>query len=229
LLTSSYFVAQDITTSWARYGAVLPAASWHADCSSYKIAFYERGDGGVTTYIDAIEAYAGSIPTPGWCGSDTDTSTVCTSTIPTSTPSPISANGALTIRLSAWSPWAGTELAASKYILADGLFSAANTLVLGVLASTDEPAYYIDDTASAALYIESSVLNWAAETEYDLQIERNGLGGMGLYWNSAWNLTTAGAGTGYRSAAQSTLRLGGEAEGGDMWTWGYKVFRRVKR
>ena len=229
----------DTSANWERKGDIVAAATWHADTSSYLVSIEETGDNGVLVQVDAVEAYVGSEPRPGWCGSDTSANTVCTSTVPASTPSPISANGALTIRLSAWSPWAGTEITRTKVITSDGQYYTTNTITAAVSAGYNEPFFYVVNSSAPPGGIRAlspNVADWAAKTQYDLKFYKDptaSLANLGMWWNGGWFETPgAGAADGQRTTAQSTFYLGGDlipTSAGDMWTWGYKIFRRVKR
>jgi len=152
---------------------------------------------------------------------------------PVSTPSPIAANGALTIQFSGWTPWAVTLLPSANavWIGANGTYNGANGLAWFLSQNRDEPTFAQYDAAVGSLSLNPDIANWDANTTYNLSMYINGVSGMGIYWNSGWYTTTTGAGTGYRSAKQDNLYLGGATatSGGDIWTWGYKIYNRVKR
>lgn len=164
-----------------------------------------------------------------YCATDADSDAACSTTV-NSTPSPYSANGPTTTTLTACTPYAGTALIAeSSVAFADGNSSAANSLAIAVInATTDEPMYWIWDNSPNYKYVSPDISNWSALTSYALKYGHDGSGNLRLWWNSAWQTTMGGAGTGKRSAAQTTTYLGGtNSLGHDVYVRDIVVFRRV--
>lgn len=167
--------------------------------------------------------------TDAYCATDADSDAACSTTV-NSTPSPYSANGPTTTTLTACTPYAGTALIAeSSVAFADGNSSAANSLAIAVInATTDEPMYWIWDNSPNYKYVSPDISNWSALTSYALKYGHDGSGNLRLWWNSAWQTTMGGAGTGKRSAAQTTTYLGGtNSLGHDVYVRDIVVFRRV--
>lgn len=95
-------------------------------------------------------------------------------------------------------------------------------------SNTDEPLFSHYDGAAGNRSCGSNLANWAASTDYTLKTRVDGLGGFGVWWNSAWQTTTGGAGTGIRSASQALLYLcGHNTAGNDVWLRDLQSFRRM--
>jgi hypothetical protein len=126
------------------------------------------------------------------------------------------------------SPWAGTDPTATLVIFTDGVFGAANTYALFNNFANDEPTWQVRDNAGNPRNINSNVLNWPADTDNQVVVRTGGNDNIGLYWNSVWNNTAAGAGTGVRNAAQTTTYISGDSTAGsDVWTRNLQFFRRM--
>jgi hypothetical protein len=211
---------------WARYSG---AITLQAGTIRAQVQISLPAAAAQTTYIDAVTFRAG-IATDAFCTADTYADASC-STMEQSVAdngSLISANGSSSIVGTFRSPWAGTDLAGPFYLFSDGNYTAANTMTALFATSTDEPAFYIYDATPAARNLSPNVLNWAANTDYTLKTRMDGLGAMGLWWNSAWQTTTVGAGTGIRSASQALFYMcGRQAAGYDVWARSVEFYRRM--
>jgi hypothetical protein len=164
-----------------------------------------------------------------YCGADTDASVICNHVI-VSINSPASANGTIQFQVTARSPVAGVDMSGNEYIFTDGNAGAANSYNLVVNSGSDEPIFYVYDSAGVSRYVTPNVSNWAADTDYTLEAYADGNGNLGLYWNSAWDESESGAGTGKRSASQTTLYLGGTNSAGEnFWIRDFVVYRRILR
>jgi len=177
------------------------------------------------TVVDAVQLRLGGA-TDAYCGADTDASAVCTTSLP-SHPSALSANGSQTIEATFCTPWAGTDLAANTRIWSDGAVGGANTVSYVIGAAFDEPTLSHYDATPANLACTPNTANWVANTPYTVRWYMSGLGGMGLTWPvGTWYTTTAGAGTGMRTAAQTTTYpCGSHAAGTDCWVTGEKTYK----
>lgn len=208
--------------SWTECISTQTAAGWAGGTQSYRLILSERGNGGVTSNWSAPQLRADAANMPlnidQFCGTDADANAVCTTTV-NYTNSPYSANGPMTTTLTACSPWAGTDITAAQYLIADTAGGAANLHITYVDTTSDEPLYVTYDGAGGIKYISPNVINWAAATPYQIRFGINGSGRMRLWWNSAWNTTTAGAGLGTRTAANANLYLAGfNTGGGNVYT-----------
>lgn len=217
--------------TWGKCTLTHLAAAWAGGTQSYRVLLTETGDGGVTSKWSApqMRANATSVPLDidQFCGTDADADATCTTTV-NSTASPYSANGPMTTTVTGCSPWAGTDLAAAVYVVADGNATAGNTSSISVSSSTDEAAWTVYDATPASKYISPDVSNWSALTAYALKASGDGAGNLRLWWNNAWQTTSAGAGTGIRSAAQATTYLSGSnSDGGDIYIRDLTIYRRV--
>ena len=179
--------------------------------------------------LDAVLFRAG-LATDGYCASDADADAVC-STMIAATASPFSANGAQTVEVTQRTPWAGVDLVGDGNMLFDGPSGSANRLYYNVIPANDKPIFVVTDGASVSKYLAPNTSNWLANTSYTLRAYMDGLGGLGITWPvGTWYTTTAGAGTGIRSAAQALTYIGGSnSAGSDVWTRALRVYRRVMR
>lgn len=225
-------VTQTCTGSaWNKCTLTHLAAAWAGGTQSYRVLLSETGDGGVTSNWSAPQMRANASYVPldidQCCGTDADADATCTNVI-NSTASPYSANGPMTTVVTGCSPWAGADIPADVYVIADGNATAANTSSISVSSSTDEAAWTIYDTTPASKYISPNVSNWSALTAYALKSSSDGNGNLRLWWNNAWQTTSGGAGTGIRSAAQATTYLSGSnSAGGDIYIRDLIIYRRV--
>ena len=212
-------------TSWDREGGLQAAADWHADTSSYQVRVQEDGDGGTSLYVDAVEAYPGSEARPGFCGSSTAASTVCTASVPQS-PSVISADGNLTIRVTARSDWAGVDLAADKLFIVDG-DGATNSISIEYDEKNNQPQVVMWDDSSEDIHTVVSGAAWAKDTDYSIVIQRDELASSArLLHDGAWQDTVQGWGSGHRTAAASTIHFGGST-GSDAYLRDVSIYRRA--
>lgn len=178
--------------------------------------------------LDAIMFKPGALPTDAFCSTDVNAPAVCTPEL-LSINSPISANGQTQIEFVASSPWAGTDLAAAVILLSDGNAGAANTEQITVYQTTDEPTLDVYDSAGDVKRVTVNVSNLAANTDYTLKASKTSTGALRFFWNSVWQTTMAGAGTGIRSAAQSTTSLCNNGSSAfDCWLRAFNVFKRYR-
>lgn len=224
-------------TGHTTIGVVPIAATWNKRTSPYtmqagtiraQLWFTLPAAAAQVALVDALQLKPG-IATDAYCDQNVDAPSVC-STMVQSVPdngSLISANGSSSIVGTFRSPWAGTDLASGvATMFASG--SGANSFQAFIYATTDEPEFLIKDAASADKYNQPNALNWAAATDYIIKVRRDGLGGMGLWWNSAWTTATGGAGTGIRSASQALAHIcGSNAAGFDVWARSVEFYRRM--
>lgn len=209
-LQYSTFYSGAVPAAWTRIQGKVAAASWHADTSSYKIQLVELGDGGVDTYVDAVQVRASSVPVSGFCAG------TCNHVIP-SYPSMLTANGESEIEITAQSPWAGTDLVLAMFLWAENVTST-NSWTVSILSGTDEPSCTIVDSAGNPKYNTPNVANWAANTEYTVKTGFTGTGPLRIWWNDTWYTTTTGTGTGTRSAPHALSYIGASSvSGGDFW------------
>ena len=177
-----------------------------------------------TAVFDAVSLYTGNTGKRSFCPGDTDATASCTAIVPSAFTN-IPANGEVTIGLTASSPWAGTALAVAASVLRDGPIGN-NTIYWVVDAGTDEALLATIDNSGNFKYINPNIADWAANTEYAVRVRTDGTGNLGLYWNSAWQTTMAGAGTGMRSAAQSITYFGSTGTVGHDIDWGKILIQR---
>lgn len=219
-------------TSWNKCTLTHLAAAWAGGTQSYRVLLSETGDGGVTSNWSAPQMRANATSMPlnidHFCGADTDADATCTNMI-NSTASPYSANGPMTTTVTACSPWAGVDLPTSIFPTIFYDYGVNNAYALRVHAITREPYWQIiDNTPAVSKNIAPDVANWMAMTPYTVKVSTDGSGNMRMWWNNAWQTTPAGAGTGIRSAAQTTTYLSGsDSAGGDIYIRDLIVYRRV--
>ena len=178
-----------------------------------------------TAVFDAVSLYTGAWGKRSFCPGDTDATASCTAIVPSAN-GLIPANGKVTIGITASSPWAGTDIAADRYLISDGVPAANNTISTYVDSANDEPGLVVEDNAGAVKTVEPNVADWAADTEYAVRCRHDGAGNLSLYWNSAWRATMGGAGTGMRSAAQTETYLGSNGTVGADIEWGKILIQR---
>jgi hypothetical protein len=180
--------------------------------------------------VDAIQLRAGIVPMDSYCDAPGAATGVCATSV-TSHASALSANGAATIEGTFCTPWAGTDLAAHAYPFVDGALASANSMMVSIKTSEDEPGFGVYDAASGVKLLAPNTANWAASTVYTIRAFFDGSGGMGITWPvGTWYTTTAGAGIGIRSAAQAlTYLCGSHAAGFDSWLTRLTYFRSVMR
>jgi hypothetical protein len=205
-------------SSWTKCTLSHLSSAWASGTQSYRIMLSETGDGGSTISnwsAPMLRADSSSMPLDidHFCGTDADSDAVC-STMVNATSSPYSANGPMTTTLTGCTPFAGTDIASGQYFVYDYGSGAQNAMISMLESGTDEPLLYVYDGAGAAKYIAPNVLNWAALTEYVLKFGVDGSGNLRLWWNSAWQTTMSGAGTGIRSAANANTYLCSSNAGG---------------
>jgi hypothetical protein len=164
-----------------------------------------------TTFIDMVYLGAQStqMSSDGSCGADSDG--VITCAIPTSDyiASPVTWIGPTSITATVSDLFAGTARTSNAWQWSLGTKDAANTVTSLMSATTDEAALQIVDAASGVMTLAPDVANWAANTAYVIKWRWNS-GLMGIWWNSAWNTTTAGAGTGILGAVPTVLNFQSE-------------------
>lgn len=218
--------------TWNKCTLTHLAAAWAGGTQSYRVLFAETGDGGVVSNWSApqMRANASSVPLDidQFCGTDADADAACTNMI-NGTASPYSANGPMTTVVTGCSPFAGADLPTAGYsvLFWDGV-GFTNTLLLEIIAGTDELMYDTFSGVSGEKYIAPNVSNWSALTNYTVKISNDGIGNLRLWWNNTWQTTMAGAGTGTRSAAQTTTYLScNSSVGGDIYIRDLIVYRRV--
>jgi len=169
--------------------------------------------------VDAIMLRTPVLAADHYCGTDADTSATCGAlTLPKPSALRNHFNGETQIEFVASSPWAGVDLAGQALLFTDGA-AAPNFLRITVDAVSDELLWAVFDSASGVKYNNNNVLNWAANTDYQLKVRFDGRNNganrnLWLWWNSTWITATAGAGTGMRSAGQATSYLCGTASDG---------------
>jgi hypothetical protein len=229
--TDTVLLAAAAPATWTKAEATWAAGAWNGATQSYRILLIESGDGGVTSHWSApqLTANAAAIPlsTDAFCGTDADADAVCTTSV-LAHPSALSAAGAATIEVTASTPYAGTDLAGTAWLLTDGASGAANTYGISLDSGTDEPMWTIYDGAAAGLAIQPNVLDWAATTDYTLRAAHDGRAHPRLWWNGAWQTATVGVGTGLRGAGQATTSVGGSDVGGsDIYIRNLRYYRRV--
>lgn len=211
---------------WARYSG---AITLQAGTIRAQVQISLPAAAAQTTYIDAVTFRAG-IATDAFCTADTDADASCSTMVQSvaDNGSLISANGSSSIVGTFRSPWAGTDITANAYLLADGAVGAANSMVVYLPPANDEPLFGIYDATPAIRYVGPNVANWAAATDYTVKVQRDGLGSLGLWWNAAWNKTTASAGTGIRSASRALFYMcGSQVAGFDVWLRSLETYRRM--
>jgi hypothetical protein len=209
---------------WARYSG---AITLQAGTIRARVQISLPAAAAQTTYIDAVTFRAG-IATDAFCSADTDADASCSTMVQSvaDNGSLISANGSSSIVGTFRSPWAGTDIISTALFLSSG--SGANSILPGVSPAQDEPWVQLYDAATVVKYVAPNVANWAAATDYAVKFRMDGLGAMGLWWNSAWTTATGGAGTGIRSASQALLSIcGSPAAGFDMWARSVEFYRRM--
>jgi hypothetical protein len=216
--------------TWTQIEGTLAAAAWNGATNSWRPEIYCQATGAAyTANFDAAMAIQAptTFHTDASCTTDADADAVCTDTIH-SIASPISANGQMSA-MGVWrTPMAGTDLAAAAFLFSDGNSGAvANTYELYVNPGTDEPVWSVWDNAAASRFNNPNVLNWAADTDYEVVVRTGGNNDVALYWNAAWQTVINGAGTGVRNAAQATTYISGDHNSGDnVWTRNLRFFRR---
>jgi hypothetical protein len=166
-----------------------------------------------TTYIDAV--YLGSQSTPmssdGSCLSDSDSVATCGSPTTHTITSPVTWKGSVSVTATESTLFDGTSYSASgAQLWSMGTKDAANTVTAMIAGATDEPSLQIVDAGSAVMTVAPDVANWAKNTPYALKWRWTNTGIMGLWWNSAWNTTTAGAGTGIVGTLPTVINFPGE-------------------
>jgi hypothetical protein len=228
-----------ITATTAVISAVVPGAAWLRQAGNIttgagtirvQVQVSLPAAAAQALDIDAIQLRAGIVPTDSYCDAPGAATGVCATSV-TSHASALSANGSATIEGTWCTPWAGTDPAADATIWTSGNAAAANSLTMILESTTDEPAWYVYDSASATKYNEPNTANWAASTPYLIRNAWSGGGWLGLTWPSGtWYETAAGAGTGIRAAAQATTYIcGSHAAGSDTWVTGETIYRGVLR
>jgi hypothetical protein len=121
------------------------------------------------------------------------------------------------------------DLTASAYLFYDGPAPNANTYQLYGNVGTDEPVWVVYDNGGASRFNNPNVFNWAADTDYTLRVRTGGNNDLGLYWNAAWQLVMGGAGTGVRSAAQTTTYIGSSSTvPANVWTKELYIYPRTR-
>ena len=202
----------DITTNWVKYGGKYASGDWHADTSSYKIDVREEGDGGVTTYIDAVQARVASTSTDAFCGCDTDATCSCDDVL-LSVDQPLSTNGAVQVDLVVRSPTDGAEATPVRRALwADGT-GGGDENALDVYWSQD---YWTGGQHQSGGDLAGGGVEAAgdANTDYDVSIYHHASGRTGACWDG----TCVDAWLTLRDAIDGTLYLGGsDTAGGDVW------------
>lgn len=171
-----------------------------------------------TVSADAVHLRAGAFAVSQFCGCDTDATCVCSAVAP-SFDSQINGNEPVTIQGTWSSPWAATSLSTDPRLITDGT-GGANTMALWISPGNDEPYGQVVDSAGSSKYVSCNVANWVADTEYTVTFYHNSIGGLFMYWNSAWQSTMSGAGTGMRSASQTTTYIGSNGTIGYDLDWG---------
>jgi hypothetical protein len=217
-------------SDWTQVSGTHAAAAWNGGTNSWfpRIVCYDTGTAYTASWDAAMALQAPStFHTSASCTTDSDADAVCTDTIH-SILSPISANGQMSIIGTFRSPWAGTDRAANTCFFTDGNYFAANTYSIRIQAVTDEPQFLTFDNAAAQRAVGPNVLNWAADTDYQVVARTGGNDNLGIYWNAAWDNTVIGAGTGVRNAAQATSYISGSHNTpADIWTRNLQFFRRM--
>ena len=219
----------DLAAEWTKYGKLVAAGDWHADTSSYRLYAIEFGDGGVSITLDATSIRAASLPTDAYCSTDADATAVCNHAIPSIT-SPISGNGTMQIEGVFRTPWDATGIASNMYLMTNGSVATANSYWMSVAAWTDEPLCGIYDASADLKYVAPNVANWAADTDYTVKFSKTPGGVLRLWWNSAWQTTMAGNGTGIVGASQTTAYLcSSDTAPANCWVKSLKFFRRLRK
>ena len=120
---------QDVSTDWAYYGGVVETGDW-ATFNSYKIVLQEYGNGGLTTYFDAV--YVGvADPGDSFCGADTDSSTACSNVVGETNPPLTTLAGTF-----------GGTFRRTRIDFADyPVFLGSGTYLARVILNTDERVY----------------------------------------------------------------------------------------
>lgn len=218
----------DPGANWTKIKTNLAAASWNALTSSWRVGIRCNATGLAyeVAYDDCFVVQApATFGTDASCTTDSDSDAVCSNVV-YSAPSPVGANNPMALVATFRSPWAGTDLTTDAYLFSSGSALGANTYGLFVESTTDEPSFEVYDRASAVRTVAPNVLDWAADTSYTLRLRTGGKNDLGLYWNSSWQATLAGAGTGMRSAAQSVTYLGNDGTTpSGAWVTGVEVMQ----
>jgi hypothetical protein len=181
-----------------------------------------------TIVVDAVSLFTGTEPIDHFCPGDTDAAATCNHMV-SQVPSMAQGNGSIYYEGTYRSAWSGVGLTAAKYLFGDGTVWGNNTHHLYVGTGTDEVINFDIDGAGGQRSVQPNVLNWSADTDYTVKWYRDGAGGQGVYWNSAWNTTQTGAGTAILSADQANAYLAGvSSEGCDCWLRGFSSSRRIR-
>jgi hypothetical protein len=189
LLQTNTLQSGDIAAAWTKYGALLPTASWHASTSSFVIRIREAGDGGVSEYVDAIQAIAASTPTDAYCGCDTDATCSCDAYL-ASIHNPLSKAGTWTIRTKVQSPIDGAEATPARIILhADGT-GGGNENRLDITWASDVLTCDLYDSSGTK---KSSTVSapGSANVEYTVTMYKRLNGNVGCCWDGTCDASEA--------------------------------------
>lgn len=204
-------------TNWVKCQLTLASGAWNGSTQSYRVMFSEFGNGGVTSNWSApmMRASATSMPLDidQFCGADTDADAYCSAII-NSTPSFYSANGPMSTTLTGCTPYDGVDTSTSGYMVSDGTYGGANSILYYVSATYREPVLNCFDNTGTTKHIFSNILDWSRLTPYALKYTADGSGNMREWWNNTWQTTVGGAGTGIKTAGQPTTYIGSSSTAG---------------
>jgi hypothetical protein len=228
LLAADSIYSGDLTTSWAQYGAKMATASWNAATSSYQIVAVEAGNGGVTSYFDAVQVRVASTPTDTICVTDADASAVCNAVI-ASVPTKVTA-GSWTVEGTWQCPADGADTGTKTLLQVPPTAGDNNRVTIS--HASDTLTCVVTDSAGNA---KTSTVAAASDANaaWDFRCEHSPDGTVWacakLHTDAAWTCDATPATAALMVTPSTTTYLGSDGTtGSNCWVDQVKVYRRVR-